>query len=150
MKKFAEVYKLVSRLPSGEYASAIINDNVSKNPYSDLDNATLKKFQLKYTVGQWTKPIVENSRIFVFGDLASAKDFLDHESSDGNPLLIFRALAKDAIKNPNFMRSRNLNYLGDFWNLKKSKKSVSKVLSLAYVPQNTLFAKEVKLIQEIV
>lgn len=145
-------YKVVTR----DLKSAIMNSYVLQDRIQDEEcQRIVDKFCVQYKINEWVNPNVGKSKIMIFKDLISAKDFCLTNQYD-DILRIYTCKCKnvsqlgfvtDVLHLPLF-NERYINLL----NLKRQKRKVKdyyKKYERRIVPNNTLFCSSVMLLKEI-
>lgn len=96
-------------------------------------------FRVQYKIGEWTYPVISNTRLFLFRFLSDAEHF---KNGDYN-WLIYSCHAKNVAK------VNKLSYISDieyFWKLKKKHR---KLYNYILAPNGTYSCSAIKLIEKI-
>jgi hypothetical protein len=98
-----------------------------------------QEFAVQYRIGEFAKPKVAGTKLFVFDDLDEAQSFAD--SSD----VIFEC----EVKNPRKAKYGSFTYrdVALFWKVRQSRKSTKEIQMI--LPDHTIFCDAVMLTKEV-
>lgn len=116
----------------------VVTDNL-KSIMSKLHSFP-EKYVTQYKIGEWTKPAIANTKLFVFNDLAAARRFSLME--DG------RLYSCDVINPFEKTVGASFNFFDNFWKHEDVKYLCDRQYFMP-LPNNTVFCDAVKLIEEI-
>lgn len=111
------------------------------------------EYAVEYIPGEWTKPVVEGTKLFVFETLQDAKNFVIMEYlSFKNE--IWECECKDLIDPPRYISNcLSFNkFINDFLSFRKKKKKISKFTSAnatKSVPSGTKLTSSLKLVKKV-
>lgn len=125
----SKYYKVVQETINNEYWSA-----------SHLFNHNNYEYSVRYKIGEFVKPTLEGSKLFVFDCLLAAKYFADFGG-----LNIFRVEVVNPVKHRGLVVPHlNTTHIELFWRTGQIHDPMPMI-----VPSNTVLCDEVKLLGEV-
>ncbi len=110
------------------------------------------KFRVTYKVGQWTKPKIDGTRLFIFSSLDAAKNFRYNQQYPYPTWDIYECEVNNARRD----KVANVDKIENYWktilNARKLKKRFLDLIEdflMNNTPNNTYSATEVKLLKRV-
>lgn len=122
-------YKVVTSHNDGRLSSACVNVNFPQ------------KYRTFYSIGEWTNPSVNGTRLFCFKTLKDAKAFTIGSLSDWH---IYKCEVKSPAKVKYISRIQKIE---EFWKRKFCKKKIRDLRAMT--PRNTYSCSAIKLLERV-
>ena len=119
-----------------------------KSAYVHRVGSHTNKYCIQYKIGEFVGPKVEDTYLMVFDNLCQARYFARSEVCLSNEMKIFSCEVIDPIE-PLFGNCSNFGKFDTIWNLFRSKKLVEINYNTLPFSNGTVWAKSVKLIDEL-
>jgi hypothetical protein len=108
----------------------------------DMNSYASVKYGVKYIVGEWVKPRLEGSKLFIFDTKENALTFIQKEKADPKKVHLYTCEVKNPMK-AEYMDIPGFDY-PFFWNYRFFKSD-----GYAKPPEGTYYGDEVKLIKKV-